>query len=137
VRPGTTEDIGLIVNAPIGRKDPLRVVSVADSDWSLQLRELALTRTPFAIKCSSHNTNPGFSPTLGVQISMIKFNDIVIYEDSGTVDIGAVLTWTEVFSHLVPKGINVVGGRRNGVSVGGFTLGGGQPSFQFFAVAFH
>ncbi|KAF8260159.1 FAD-binding domain-containing protein [Lactarius quietus] len=101
VRPGTAEDLSLIV------------------------RELGLTRTPFAIKCSGHSTNPGFSSTPGVQISMVRFRDIVLNEEEGTVEIGAGLIWTEVFSYLVPKGLNVVGGRLVGVGVGGFILGGG------------
>jgi len=67
----------------------------------LQLRELGITRTPFAIKCSGHNSNQGFSSTHGVQI------------------------WPEVYSYLVPKGLTVVGGRIENVGVSGFTLGGG------------
>ena len=69
---------------------------------------------------------PGFSSTLGVHISMIRFNDIVICNDSQTVEIGAGLTWTDVYAYLVPKGINVVGGRLDGVGVSGLTLGGGE-----------
>ena len=94
-----------------------------------QLRELAAARTPFAIRCSGHTANPGFSSTRGVQISMTRFNEIVIHKESGTVDVGAGLTWTEVYKHLVPKGLNVVGGRLNGVGLGGFTLGGGWCCF--------
>jgi hypothetical protein len=56
---------------------------------------------------------------------MARFRDIVLNEEEGTVEIGAGLTWTEVYSYLVPKGLNVVGGRVDGVGVGGFTLGGG------------
>ncbi|KAH9038637.1 FAD-binding domain-containing protein [Lactarius deliciosus] len=101
VRPGTAEDLGSIV------------------------RELGLTRTPFAIKGSGHNANPGFSSTPGVHISMARFRDIVLDEEEGTVEIGAGLTWTDVYSYLVPKGLNVVGSRMDGVGVSGFTLGGG------------
>ena len=57
---------------------------------------------------------------------MARFREIVIHEDSGTVDIGAGLTWTEVYEYLVPKGLNVVGGRLDGVGVAGLTLGGGE-----------
>jgi FAD/FMN-containing dehydrogenase len=57
---------------------------------------------------------------------MARFRDIVLNEEEGTVEIGAGLTWTEVYSYLVPKGLNVVGGRVDGVGVGGFTLGGGR-----------
>jgi FAD/FMN-containing dehydrogenase len=90
-----------------------------------QLQQLASTRTPFAIKDGGHTLNPGFSSTPGVQISLVKFNDIVIHEDSETVEIGAGLTWMEVYSYIVPKGINVVGGRSGSVGVSGYTLGGG------------
>jgi FAD/FMN-containing dehydrogenase len=64
---------------------------------------------------------------------MIHFNEIIIHEKEGTVEIGAGLTWTSVFSYLVPRGLNVVGGRLNGVGVGGFTLGGGQRYSAFCA----
>ena len=57
---------------------------------------------------------------------MTRFNDIVIREDHRTVEVGAGLTWTDVYKYLVPKGLNVVGGRLNGVGVAGLTLGGGE-----------
>ena len=63
---------------------------------------------------------------------MSRFKDIVIHP--GTVDIGAGLTWTEVYSYLVPRGINVVGGRLDGVGVAGLTLGGGKSSFQLLTL---
>jgi hypothetical protein len=60
---------------------------------------------------------------------MARFKQIVIREDSGTVEIGAGLTWTDVYDYLVPKGLNVVGGRLNGIGVAGLTLGGGKLTF--------
>ncbi|KAH9955423.1 FAD-binding domain-containing protein [Russula dissimulans] len=98
VEPGTPNDVGVIV---------------------------ALTRTPFAIKGGGHTLNPGFSSTSGVHISLARFNDIVIHNSSGTVEVGAGLTWLDVYANLVPKGINVVGGRDGGVGVGGYVVGGG------------
>jgi FAD/FMN-containing dehydrogenase len=65
---------------------------------------------------------------------MTRFNDIVISEDSQTVEIGAGLTWTDVYAYLVPKGLNVVGSRLNGVGVAGLTLGGGECHFPFWAI---
>ena len=62
---------------------------------------------------------------------MTRFNDIVIREGSRTVDIGAGLTWTDVYKYLVPKGLNVVGGRLDGVGVAGLTLGGGECRSSF------
>jgi len=57
---------------------------------------------------------------------MTRFNEIVIRKDNQSVEIGAGLTWTDVYTYLVPKGFNVVGGRLNGVGVAGLTLGGGE-----------
>ena len=94
-----------------------------------KLREISSARVPFAVKGAGHITNPGFSSTPGVHISMSRFNDIVVHEDSETVEIGAGLTWTDVYKHIVPKGINVVGGRIDGVGVAGLTLGGGMCDF--------
>ena len=67
---------------------------------------------------------------------MTRFNDIVICNHSQTVEIGAGLTWTDVYSYLVPKDLNVIGGRLNGVGVAGLTLGGGEwhTSFWFLIV---
>src|ERR1700761_4613249 len=96
-----------------------------------QIRELGITRTPFAIRCSGHSSNPGFSSTPGIQISMARFRDIVLNEEEGTVEIGAGLTWTDVYSYLVPKGLSVAGGRIDGVGVSGFTLGGGGRILPF------
>jgi FAD/FMN-containing dehydrogenase len=79
---------------------------------------------PFAVKGGGHTTNPGFSSTPGVHISMTRFNKIVIRKD--TVKIEAGLTWTDVYDYLIPRGLNVVGGRQNGIGVTGLTLGGGE-----------
>ncbi|KAH9988281.1 FAD-binding domain-containing protein [Russula compacta] len=95
------------------------------SDVGLILQDIADAHVPFAIKGGGHTANPGFSSTPGVHISMARFNDIVVDEQSGTVDIGAGLTWTDVYAYLTPKNLGVVGGRLNGVGVAGLTLGGG------------
>jgi FAD/FMN-containing dehydrogenase len=44
---------------------------------------------------------------------------------SGTVAVGAGLTWDQVYATLEPTGVNVIGGRITGVGVAGLTLGGG------------
>ncbi len=72
---------------------------------------------------------------------MTRFRDIVIHEDSMAVEIGAGLTWTDVYEHLVPKGLNVVGGRLNGVGVAGLTLGEGEclffPGYRSYGLKGH
>ena len=56
---------------------------------------------------------------------MSRFNETKVNFTSGTVDVGAGLTWDQVYATLEPTGVNVVGGRVPGVGVAGLTLGGG------------
>jgi FAD/FMN-containing dehydrogenase len=93
-----------------------------------QLRIIDETRTPFAVKGGGHATNPGFSSTTGVQISMTRFNQVFVNEADSTVEVGAGLTWDSVYQALNGTGLNVVGGRVSGVGVAGFALGGGEWS---------
>ena len=78
------------------------------------------------MKGGGHATNPGFSSTTGVQITMSRFNETKVNSTCGTVEVGAGLTWDQVYAILKPTGVNVVGGRIPGVGVAGLTLGGGD-----------
>ena len=57
---------------------------------------------------------------------MVRFKEIKVNTRSATVEVGAGLTWDQVYAALAPFGVNVVGGRVPGVGVAGLTLGGGQ-----------
>ena len=57
---------------------------------------------------------------------MSRFNETKVNLTSGTVDVGAGLTWDQVYATLEPTAVNVVGGRVPGVGVAGLTLGGGE-----------
>jgi len=83
------------------------------------------TNTPFAVKGGGHASNPGFSSTTGVHISMYRFSTRNYNAASQTVEIGSGLIWDDVYAYLEPYNVNVVGGRVTGVGVAGFTLGGG------------
>ncbi|KAH8912102.1 FAD-binding domain-containing protein [Coniochaeta sp. PMI_546] len=72
-----------------------------------------------------HTSNPEFSSTNGVHISLKRFNQLVFSTDNSTVEVGTGWTWADLFTALDPTGYNVVGGRTVGPGVGGFTLGGG------------
>lgn len=85
-----------------------------------------MTRTPFAVKGGGHATNPGSSSTMGVQIAMTRFNQVVVNKAASTVEVGAGLIWDDVYQALDGTGLNIVGGRVSGVGVAGFTLGGGE-----------
>ena len=78
------------------------------------------------MKGGGHATNPGFSSTSGVEIVMVRFNETKVNSTCGTVEVGAGLTWDQVYTVLEPTGVNVVGGRVPGVGVAGLTLGGGE-----------
>lgn len=80
---------------------------------------------PFAIKGGGHSTNPGFSSTTGILIAMKRFQQVIYHANNQTVDIGAGLTWDDVYKVLDPLGVTAVGGRVSGVGVAGFILGGG------------
>jgi hypothetical protein len=57
---------------------------------------------------------------------MTRFNDTKVDYKSTTVEIGAGLTWGQVYVALEPIGVNVVGARIPDVGVAGLTLGGGE-----------
>ncbi|KAG6844187.1 hypothetical protein H0H87_009088 [Tephrocybe sp. NHM501043] len=77
------------------------------------------------VKCGGHASNPGFSSTTGVHISMAKFSEVSYNPSTQTAVIGGGLVWDDVYSALAQFGVNVVGGRKTRVGVAGFTLGGG------------
>ena len=57
---------------------------------------------------------------------MSRFNQTKLDLTSGTVEVGAGLTWDQVYEVLEPTGVNVVGGRVSSIGVAGLTLGGGE-----------
>ena len=57
---------------------------------------------------------------------MSRFNKIKVNSTCGTVEVGAGLTWDQVYEVLEPTGVNVIGGRIPGVGVSGLALGGGE-----------
>lgn len=77
------------------------------------------------VKGGGHASNPGFSSSTGIQISLARFKDVVYDAAAGTATIGTGLLWDDVYEALAPWAVNVVGGRVSGVGVAGFTLGGG------------
>ena len=82
-------------------------------------------RVPFAIKGGGHTLNPGFSSTVGVLISMSRFQKVVYHRHKLTADLGAGLIWDDAYAALEPYDVTVVGGRIAGVGVAGLLLGGG------------
>jgi hypothetical protein len=68
---------------------PQCVVEVTGTDdVSSVLKIVGSTRTPFAVKSGGHASNPGFSSTTGVHISLAQLKQINLSEDKKTVEIG-------------------------------------------------
>jgi hypothetical protein len=61
---------------------------------------------------------------------MSRVNVTKVDSASGTVEIGAGLTWEKVYATLQSTGVNVVGGRNPGLGVSGLALGGGGCPFS-------
>jgi hypothetical protein len=68
---------------------PMCVVEVTGTeDVSAVLKIVGSTRTPFAVKSGGHASNPGFSSTTGVHISLAKLTQINLSEDKKTLELG-------------------------------------------------
>jgi hypothetical protein len=107
------------------------------------MRVIGDSRAPFAVMSGGHASNPGFSSTTGVHISLRGLRQAVFSDDKSTIEVGTgwvrhlpppidtlltvqfLQTWAELYELLDGTGYNVVGGRTVGPGVGGFTLGGG------------
>lgn len=80
----------------------------------------------FAVKGGGHSTNPGFSSTTGIQISMANFNDLEYNSKTENLRIGAGCLFDEVYKEIAQYKRNIVGATTaTGVGVAGWLLGGG------------
>ncbi|KAJ3993016.1 hypothetical protein F5050DRAFT_1849452, partial [Lentinula boryana] len=100
-------------------------------DVSTILQILGNTRTKFAvIKSGGHNLNPKFSSTLGVQISMARFNQLQFDAQASTVEVGSGMIWDDVYEQLQAYNVSVVGARATGIGIGGYIVAGGGYSYK-------
>ncbi|KAJ6448449.1 FAD dependent oxidoreductase [Mycena sanguinolenta] len=113
------------------QKSACSVEPGSTADVSVIIKIIASTNTSFAVKGGGHTTNPGFSSTTGVHISMTRFSGVVYDAGSQTATIGTGLIWDDVYEALEPHGVNVVGGRLSGVGIAGFTLGYSWKTNQY------
>ncbi|KAH9980424.1 hypothetical protein BJV74DRAFT_887836 [Russula compacta] len=78
----------------------------------------------FAVKSGGHATNPGFSSTQGIQISMSRFTNISYDQNRNQLTVGAGCLFDEIYKFIRPGHYNIVGGNGS-VGVGGWFAGGG------------
>ena len=62
---------------------------------------------------------------------MTRFKDIKVDPAAATVEVGAGLTWDQVYAALDPYNLTVIGGRAPGIGVAGLTLGGGESLLSY------
>jgi FAD/FMN-containing dehydrogenase len=87
---------------------------------------LELEACPFAVKSGGHAAFAGGSNIAGgVTIDLANLNGILVSSDQTQTSVGPGNRWSDVYSHLDPLGLSVIGGRVADIGVGGLTLGGG------------
>ncbi|KAI9450622.1 hypothetical protein BJY52DRAFT_172619 [Lactarius psammicola] len=79
---------------------------------------------PFAVKGGGHTSNPGFSSTGGIQISLLRFNKISFNNDKILLTVGAGCVFDEIYKVIRPENYSIVGGGGS-VGIGGWMMGGG------------
>jgi hypothetical protein len=99
------------------------------SSLASAIKIIGRKRIRFAISCSGHASNQGFSSTPGIHISMHGFQNVTVSPDNSYVDIGGGIAWSDVYKKLDSTTVNVVGGRVPGPGIGGFITGGGGYSW--------
>jgi hypothetical protein len=78
---------------------PTCVAEVASpEDVSTVLKIVGENRTPFAVKSGGHASNPGFSSTTGVFISLVRLNQVILSTDKSTAEVGLGNVGSPLFS---------------------------------------
>lgn len=105
---------------PTSAEDVARVVVLAQE-----------TQCKFAVKSGGHGAFVGASNIQdGITIDLSHLTQIEVSEDQTITKVGPGNRWLDVYEHLVPKDLMVIGGRDAEIGVGGLTLGGGISWFS-------
>ena len=102
-----------------------RVQPMTAKDVSASLLVTRFFKCPFAVKSGGHAAFNGASNINGgLTIDLINLNMIQVSNDNTLTQVGAGNRWIDVYMHLDPLQLSVIGGRVSGIGVGGLTLGG-------------
>ncbi|EFX00462.1 FAD-binding domain containing protein [Grosmannia clavigera kw1407] len=108
-----------------------RFTPASATDVSLAVLTLRVTSCQFAVKSGGHAAFAGASNIdAGLTIDLSGLNGITVSQDQSQTSIGAENLWYDVYTHLDPMNITVIGGRVAAIGVGGLTLGGGMSFFS-------
>lgn len=92
--------------------------------FSFSPNELAAIVCTIQVKGGGHATNPEFSSTKGVLISLSRFNSITFNSQTKELSVGAGCLSEELYKFIRPLNYNIVGGG-GAVGISGWILGGG------------
>ena len=102
-----------------------RVEPVTAKDVSASLLVTKFFGCPFAVKSGGHAAFKGASNIdRGLTIDLTNLNIIQVSSDNTLTQVGAGNRWIDVYTHLDPLQLSVIGGRVADIGVGGLTLGG-------------
>ncbi|KND86516.1 Bifunctional solanapyrone synthase [Tolypocladium ophioglossoides CBS 100239] len=108
-----------------------RFSPISAEEVSLAVLAFRVTQCKFAVKSGGHAAFAGASNIEGgVTIDLINLNGIAVSADQTQTSVGAGNVWYDVYTHLQPMGLTVIGGRVSAIGVGGLTLGGGISFFS-------
>ncbi len=102
-----------------------RFTPVSANEVSAAVKEIRLSKCPFAVKSGGHACFIGASNSQGgITIDLEKLSTIEVSFDRKTTRLGSGNHWSDVYSRLETLGLAVTGGRNGDIGVGGLTLGG-------------
>ncbi|KAM0791645.1 hypothetical protein ACM66B_006081 [Microbotryomycetes sp. NB124-2] len=100
------------------------------------IKQLGSKRIPFAVSCGGHASNPGFSSTKGVHMTLNGLtldgtNSMKLNADKTELTYTPGHVWDDLYKFMLANapGRQIVGGRVSGVGVGGFVVAGGGYSW--------
>jgi len=94
-------------------------------DLSEIMKVIEKHSVPFAVMGGGHTSNPKFSSTLGIQISMSRFTKLKVdFPKKGLLTVGAGCVFDEIYKEIRANKLNIVGGGGS-VGIGGWMMGGG------------
>ena len=102
-----------------------RFTPTSVEDVSAAVVLLSDKKCRFAVRGGGHMSFAGAANIQdGVTVDLGAMNRVQVSKDRRTTEVGAGARWGNVSSKLDGMGLAVVGGRVDGVGVGGLTLGG-------------
>ncbi|KAK4047056.1 hypothetical protein OIO90_006340 [Microbotryomycetes sp. JL221] len=100
------------------------------------IKQVGSKRIPFAISCGGHASNPGFSSTKGVHMTLNGLtldgtNSMKLNADKSELTYTPGHVWDDLYQFMLENAPDrqIVGGRVSGVGVGGFVIAGGGYSW--------